>query len=160
MNSTISMCTRFLSCFSGRCQQFAATCSFYKSILLSISIGLHHSKPFQKLRICSAVFQATANDSNAMDLLDDDVKRIILMFWSFALIYAFCENGEMVANDFIDFEKELGQCNWYLFTLRLQRIYIIVLMNAEQSTVVHGFGNIVCVRESMKRVSQKSQMIR
>lgn len=74
------------------------------------------------------------------------------MFWSFALIYAFSEMGEMVTIQFNDFEMELGQCNWHLFPLKLQRIYLIILANAEQSITVHGFGNIVCVRESMKRV--------
>lgn len=87
-----------------------------------------------------------------MDLLIDDGKIINQLFWSFALIFAFCEMGETVANQFNEFEKELGQRNWYSYSLKLQRIYIFVLANAEQPTTVHGFGNIVCVRESMKTV--------
>ena len=60
--------------------------------------------------------------------------------------------GEMVTNQFDEFEEELSQCNWYMFSMKLQRIYMIVLVNAEQPTTVHGFGNIVCARESMKKV--------
>lgn len=60
--------------------------------------------------------------------------------------------GEMVTNQFNDFAMELGQCKWYSFSMKLQRIYLIVLANAEQSISVRGYGNIVCVRESMKRV--------
>lgn len=74
------------------------------------------------------------------------------MFWSFALVYAFCEMGENVTNQFNEFEKELGQSDWYIFSMKLQRIYIIVLANAEQPKTVHGFGNIMCLREYMKKV--------
>lgn len=74
------------------------------------------------------------------------------MFWSFVMIYVFCEMGEMVTNQFEMFERALGQCNWYLFSMKLQRIHLIVVANAQQPTIVHGFGNIVCIRESMKQV--------
>lgn len=87
-----------------------------------------------------------------MDFLDDDVKRANLMFWSFIVIYVFCEMGEKVTNQFNEFGEELGQCNWHLFSMKLQRIYIIALANADQPTTIHGLGHIVCVRESMKKV--------
>lgn len=87
-----------------------------------------------------------------MDFLNGDVKRVNLMFWSFVMIFAFCEMGELVSNQFNEFEMTLGQCKWYLFSLNLQRMCIIVLANAGQPTTVHGFGNIVCTRESMKKV--------
>lgn len=87
-----------------------------------------------------------------MEFLNDDVKRINLMFWSFILVYVFCEKSEMIANQFKQFEEELCQCKWYLYSVQLKRIYIIVVANAQLPTTVHGFGNIVCARESMKRV--------
>lgn len=87
-----------------------------------------------------------------MDLLNDDVKRINLCFWSFINIYAFCEMGHTVTNQFDAFELELEQCKWHLFDKKLQRIYLIFLAIVEQQTTINGYGNIECVRVSLKRV--------
>lgn len=87
-----------------------------------------------------------------MDLLNDDVKRINLCFWSFINIYAFCELGHTVTSQFDEFEWELEQSKWYLFESKLQRIYLIFMAVAEQSTSINGYGNIECVRVSLKRV--------
>lgn len=87
-----------------------------------------------------------------MDLLNDDVKRVNLCFWSFINIYAFCELGHSVANQFYEFEMELQKCKWYFFEMKLQRIYLIFLEIAGQPTTINGYGNIECERVSLKRV--------
>lgn len=87
-----------------------------------------------------------------MDLLNDDVKRVNLCFWSFINIYAFCELGHTVTSQFDAFEWELEQTKWFLFESKLQQIYLIFLAIAEQSTTINGYGNIECVRVSLKRV--------
>lgn len=86
-----------------------------------------------------------------MDLLND-VKRINLSFWSFINIYAFCEMGQMATNQFDEFETKLDECNWYLFEMKLQRIYLMFLANAKQPTTINGYGHIECVRVSLKKV--------
>lgn len=60
--------------------------------------------------------------------------------------------GQMVTSQFDAFDEELGQCNWDLFPMKLQRIHLVVMVNAQQPTTVNGFGNLICTRESMKRV--------
>lgn len=90
--------------------------------------------------------------TNPLEYLNGDVKRVNLMFWSFVLIYLFCEMGQSVTNQFEMFEEELCRRDWYLFPLKLQRIHLIVLANAQQPTTLNGFANLVCIRESMKTV--------
>lgn len=90
--------------------------------------------------------------SNPFEFLNDDVKRVNLMSWSFVMIYSFCEMGQMVTTQHNVFEEELHQCSWYLFPMKLQRIHLIVLANAENAPTVSGFGNIECLRTSLKNV--------
>lgn len=87
-----------------------------------------------------------------MDLLNDDVKRINLCFWSFIDIYAFCETGQTVTDRFNDFEMELQQCKWYSFELKLQRNFFLFASIAEKPTTTYGYGHIECVRSSLKKV--------
>lgn len=91
--------------------------------------------------------------SNPFEFINGDVKRVNLMIWSFVTIYAFCEMGETVTSQFNIIEESLNECNWYLFSLKLQRIHLIVLANAQHPTTVNGFGNLVCTRDSMKKVN-------
>lgn len=93
--------------------------------------------------------------SNPLEYLNGDLKRVILTSWSIITIYSFCEMGQMVASQFDMFEKELCQCNFYLFSRKLQQIHLIVLANAQQPTTVNGFGNLECMRQSMKTVISK-----
>lgn len=84
--------------------------------------------------------------------MNDDVKRVNLCFWSFVDICAFCEVGQMVTNQFDEFEVELEKCKWYLFETKFQRNYLIFLSIAEQPTTTYGYGHIECLRASLKKV--------
>lgn len=70
----------------------------------------------------------------------------------FAYLYTFCELGEMVCKEFETFDNELNQCNWYAFPLKIQQIFIIFMVNTQQPTTVRGYGNILCTRETFKKV--------
>lgn len=45
-----------------------------------------------------------------------------------------------------------GQCNWYLLPIEMQQMMLIVVVNAQQPTIVRGFGNTSCGRQSFKQV--------
>lgn len=81
------------------------------------------------------------------------------MFWSFIMIYVYCEMGQNVTDQLDNHEYELGQSNWYLFPIELQRIHSIVLAIAQHPTTINGYGNIVCSREAMKLVIRCQQQI-
>lgn len=80
------------------------------------------------------------------------MKRVILTLWSLLAINWFCEMGEMLTNEFNMFEAALGQLDWYLYTIKLQRMHSMLLSNAQQRVTHNGFANTVCSRDSMKAV--------
>lgn len=63
-----------------------------------------------------------------------------------------CEFGEMLTNRFETFNDALGQCNWHSFPIEMQRMFVMVMVNAQQPTIVRGYGNTPCARTAFKNV--------
>lgn len=63
-----------------------------------------------------------------------------------------CELGEMITTRFETFKDALDQCNWHLFPIEMQQMFVIVMVNAQQSTIVRGYGNTPCARAAFKKV--------
>lgn len=78
-----------------------------------------------------------------------------MMSWSFGLLYFKCELGERLNNKFEQFNDAVNQCDWYLFPFEVQRMFITMVMNAQQSIRVHGFGNISSSRETFQKVNEE-----
>lgn len=87
-------------------------------------------------------------DTNQMDTIN----CMFELVWSFVAIFLICEFGGMVTDRFEKFYDDLCQCNWYLYPMEIQRIYLIFMVNAQQPTMIQGFANIVCTREYYKKV--------
>lgn len=80
-------------------------------------------------------------------------KSFTMLFWSLLIAFMFCQCGEMVTSQFDLFNLELSKCNWHLFSMNMQQLLIVFMANAQQPTIVCGFGNIFCVREVFRKVS-------
>lgn len=72
------------------------------------------------------------------------------MIWTFALIFFLCECGELVLSQFDAFNNQLYQCNWYLFSMEMQRMLVIFMINTQQPPTIHGFAN---TRDAFKGVN-------
>ena len=70
----------------------------------------------------------------------------------FIIIGIVCECGEQVTERFHLFNDKLSRCKWYLFTPDVQRMLLIFMSDAQQPAYIRGFGNIVCARDSFKKV--------
>lgn len=77
---------------------------------------------------------------------------IVTMFYSFPFNFAFCNYGEYLAHRFELVAEEICKIDWYLLPLGMQQMLIVVNANAQQPTVIRGYGNITCTRETLKRV--------
>lgn len=77
---------------------------------------------------------------------------LAILFVVFAYLYMFCELGEKVSKQFEMFDDALSQCNWYAFPLKIQRILIIFMANSQDPAFLRGYGNILCTRETFKKV--------
>lgn len=69
---------------------------------------------------------------------------------SFFLMAIIVECGQILTNEFDDFNSELNRCDWYQFPIDIQQMLIIFMANVQQSMTIHGM--ISCTRESFKEV--------
>ena len=76
-----------------------------------------------------------------------------LMIWSFLQMFILCQFGEMVNSSFADLNDEFYQLDWYSFPSEFQRMLPTLLMNAQQEVVIKGFLNVLCTRETFKKVN-------
>lgn len=81
------------------------------------------------------------------------------IFWSIACIFLFCEFGNMVTIEFEDLNEIIGQLNWYSYPNDVQRMMPIIMIVAQESVIIHGYGNIACVRESFVKVGLINNLI-
>lgn len=84
------------------------------------------------------------------------MKPLIVAFWSFFSIFLFCELGEHVSGQFNDLNDAIYQSEWYAFPIEVQRMLPILLMATQHQVVLQGFGNLSCIRESFKKVTNYS----
>lgn len=74
------------------------------------------------------------------------------VIWSFALIYFLTELGEIVATQFSLFHVEFSECKWYLLSIEMQQMLVIVLADGQRPMYIRGYGDISCRRITFKKV--------
>lgn len=77
----------------------------------------------------------------------------LMICWTLLFLFFCCELGEMVANRLNSLDNELCRCDWHVFSVEMRRFYIITMCNTQQATIIRGYGNMVCTRDSFKKVS-------
>lgn len=87
-------------------------------------------------------------DPNLFEIISN-IMAIILVTSYIPLL---CEPGQKMISQFEIFGKETSQCNWYLFPIELQRKYLIFLTDSQRSVYIYSYGNIICERETSKKV--------
>lgn len=75
------------------------------------------------------------------------------MIWSFAFVFVLCEFGQNVSNAFIEIDDEIGQVDWYLFSMHTQKLLIILMIVTQKPVGLNVYGDIWCDREDFKKVS-------
>lgn len=81
-----------------------------------------------------------------------DPGMLMLLNASLQYVILFCELGEMVTRHYDKVDQILLSCKWYKFPIEIQRILVIAIQNIQQPVVIVGYGNIVCRRETFKKV--------
>lgn len=76
----------------------------------------------------------------------------IFMFWAFAFDSLICELGQRVTNRYEAYGDELCKCDWYSLPVKLQRLYLIFLLDTQQPKRIQSYGGIVCSRKTFKKV--------
>lgn len=79
---------------------------------------------------------------------------LCLMFWSFSLIFFYCEFGENISGQFDELIDVIYQFKWYSYPVKMQRMIPIILKGTQHPIVLRGFGNVMCKRFMFKQVKQ------
>lgn len=78
---------------------------------------------------------------------------VTFLFWVMTYNFLLCELGQWVTNGFDRFGDELDGCDWHLWPIELQRLYLIFLLDTQQPTYTQCFGGILCSRDTFKKVN-------
>lgn len=77
---------------------------------------------------------------------------LIQIAYTFVTLYAACEMGQRVAYQFNLFNEKVYDCDWYLFSLEMKRIYAIALIGSQDPVIIEGYANTVCTRNAFENV--------
>lgn len=85
------------------------------------------------------------------ELLETMILALIVL-WIFGFNWAMCGTGERVANQFEQFGVEFNRCEWNKLPIKMQRMYLIFLLEIQQPKILRSFGGIKCTSETFKQV--------
>lgn len=80
------------------------------------------------------------------------VNPFVLMMWAFIIVYIYCAYAQMVTDQFGVFEKQLCQCEWHLWPIGIQQMFMIIVASAQQPASIHSYGHIGCTRYVFQKV--------
>lgn len=100
------------------------------------------------------IFFSLAGSLLKKDNLDLNIRLglSVLVFLSFSIIFAFCELGAQLTNQFNALDETLCQIKWYLLPVDVQRMILICMLDAQHEMFLRGYANIVCTRDAFKNV--------
>lgn len=81
------------------------------------------------------------------------VKPFVLIFWAFASMFMMCQVADNVTNRFDALNNAIWQTEWYCFPIDVQKIWPTIMMDIQEPVFIRGFGNVLCTRETFKKVS-------
>lgn len=82
---------------------------------------------------------------------------LTLVFALLGNIFVLSEFGQMVNNQFEAFDERFLYCDWYLFPIKTQQMYVTFMIYTQDSVMIEGFGNICFTRDTFEKVSFRSE---
>lgn len=102
-----------------------------------------------KAYLLSSLFSIQSHEAVNLNIAFIQIGEI---FWSFALIFIYCEYGERVNAAFANLYIVISQFNWYLMPMNIQQILPVIIGGVQQSVNIQGYGNFPCNRKAFKNV--------
>lgn len=78
------------------------------------------------------------------------------LVWSIIATFIVCEFGQRVNTAFEELNDRIDEFDWYMYPMEIQRIAPIIMAAIQRRVIVQAFGNIVCIRQLFKKVSDCS----
>lgn len=77
---------------------------------------------------------------------------LLILMWAYGALFLVCEPGQRVTNQFEMFSEELQRCDWDELPIEMRRMYLIFLSDTQQPVNIACFFNVICSRETFKKV--------
>lgn len=119
-------------------------------LLVQIQLDEYHFISFRNSIIRFITIFFTLAKQWSFGRLDSTIFPNFFVIFSIAL---FCDLGEAVSNKFDELNDVLYRSEWNTFSIGVQRTLPIILMATQQKVVPRGFGNLICFRQSFKKVN-------
>lgn len=81
------------------------------------------------------------------------IVMLIATVGAFGLVFFTCEIGQRFTTEFDTINGVIDQFKWYAFPFEVQRMLPVIITIAQQEVAVECFGSVMCLRESLKKVS-------
>lgn len=98
------------------------------------------------------IFFCKIQSSGTQGDIDVVANLLFKTLYSFILIFILCELGERVRFGFEKIGNEINNMNWYLFSIKMQRMIPTMQITGQQDIQLMAFGNFPCSRDNFKKV--------
>ena len=75
------------------------------------------------------------------------------------LVFVTCEIGQRVSNNCCGIEEEMVQLDWYLYPIKIQRMFIPMMIYVQKPVEIEFFGSFSCSREQFKQVRNENLIV-
>ena len=85
---------------------------------------------------------------------------LVQLGWLCGLAFVPCELSERLSIEFVKVCDAVDELNWYKFSIRMQKMIPIIMINTQEPVALRCFGSIFCGRSVFKqvRVLDKTQV--
>lgn len=73
-------------------------------------------------------------------------------FYAFTIVLTVCELGQRMTNECEDIDDEIEAFEWNLFSLEIQKMLLIILLEVQQPVELLIFGSTYGLRETFTKV--------
>ena len=116
-----------------------------------------------KYSFCYVIHSKYGNRVSFLIHLNHDQQErdsVVFLVVGFYVTYAYgvvlgnCELGQQASNAFDGIDIKIETFDWYLFSLEIQRMLHIILIEAQENVEIKCFGSISVSRETATKVSR------
>lgn len=75
------------------------------------------------------------------------------------LVFIACEIGQKMNDSYDEVSSTVDHFAWYLFPIKIQQMYPMIIVNAQEPIILECFGSIACSREVFKNVTKYKQIL-
>lgn len=81
------------------------------------------------------------------------------LFSTLVIFFTPCEMAGRISIGFDEINDHINQFDWYLFSLEMKKLLLIVMANGQQPVDIACFGSFACNRSTFKKVKRHEILV-